>query len=337
MPLLVGDPARGLGAEEYRRPALGLAGEDAVTRGQVLVELLVGQVARRLLAQPCIADTVHGEAAQGVALVVPRVQVPVVAIVGDALRRHRAARTLVGGARAVFELQLLAFQHGRGDGAEAGLVQLAAAVRDDAHPVDRPLRHAGVVGQQALDPLLQRCQRARQHATARAHQQLLRGQQRVEFFRTQPQAGQFETLALRGVIAEAGLAIALDGRHQRIAQIGQVAVDRRARTAQLLLQPLHRDRITGSLQDAVQGGDAFDLVHGRHGRGRVRIIAEAWPFSSPACRWKRYRGRCADGAWGPCGARRHGVSTPLRRPQRTDPRRLLRCHHLNASSPDGPP
>src|SRR3546814_3217857 len=41
MPVLVGHPARGLGAEHDRGHALGRAGEDAVAAGQVLVELRV--------------------------------------------------------------------------------------------------------------------------------------------------------------------------------------------------------------------------------------------------------------------------------------------------------
>ena len=145
-------------------------------------------------------------------------------------------------------------------------------MRDHPHPLHRPVIDAGVVGQQAFDALLQRRQRAGEHAAAGAHQQLLRGQQRIEFFRTQPQAGQFEAFAFPRHVAEAGFAIALDRRHQRIAQVGQVAVGGGARTTQLLLQALDRDRVAGGLEDAVQGGDAFDLVH-------APIMAEPWPFS----------------------------------------------------------
>ena len=132
---------------------------------------------------------------------------------------------------------------------------------------------------------------------------------RIQLFRTQPQARQFEAFALAGLVAEAGFAIAFDRRHQRIAQVGQVAIGGGARAAQFLLQALDRDRVARGLEDAVQGGDAFDLVHGG------TIMAEAsGRFRREACRWKRYRGpRCRQ--LGPVRCR-----IPLRvSPMRSDP------------------
>ena len=135
-----------------------------------------------------------------------------------------------------------------------------------------------MVGQQAFDAFLQRRQRTGQHTATGAHQQLLCREQRVEFFRTQPQARQFEALAFPGLVAEPGFAITLDRRHQRIAQIGQVAVGGGARAAQFFLQALDRDRIARGLEDAVQGGDAFELVH-------APIMTEPWPFFGRRLRW----------------------------------------------------
>ena len=191
---------------------------------------------------------------------------------GEPLRRHRAARALVGRARAVFERELLAIEHRGGDVAERGLVQLAGAVRDHAHALDRHAAAAGVLVEQLLDAVLQRRQRVRQHAAAAAQQQLLRGQQRVQLVRTQPQARQLEALALAVVVAESGLAVADHRRHQVVAQVGEVAVDGRARAFELLLQALHRHRVARTGEDAVQGVDAFDAFHGcrrlaAHGAG----------------------------------------------------------------------
>src|SRR5688572_638421 len=67
MPAFVGDPARGLGAEQDRRPPFRRAGEDAVARGQVFVEFGFGDVARRRIEQLCRTDAIHGEAAQRLA------------------------------------------------------------------------------------------------------------------------------------------------------------------------------------------------------------------------------------------------------------------------------
>ena len=261
MPVFVGHPARGLGAEHDRRPALGLAGKDAVAAGQVLVELRLVDVARLGVEHARGGDPVDGEAAQRFAVVVPGVQVPVVAVMGDPLRRDGAPGLLVGRARAVVEGELLALEHRTGHGTEGLLVQLARAVRHHPHPFHRPAPAAGLFGQQRLDPLLERRQRAGQHAAAGARQQLLRRKQRVQLLRTQPQAGEFEAIGLLLVVAEAGLAVAHHRRHQRIAQEGQVAIDGRARTAQFLLQPRYSHRVARGLEDAVQRGDAFVAVH----------------------------------------------------------------------------
>ncbi|UDI79997.1 hypothetical protein XCM_3405 [Xanthomonas citri pv. mangiferaeindicae] len=180
---------------------------------------------------------------------------------GDALWRHRPLGRFVGRTRTVIEAQLFALQHAGGHGAEAGFVQLAATMWNDPHPIHRPLRDAGLGSQQSFDALLQRCQHRGQHPAAGAREQLLRGQQRVQFFRTQPQAGQFEAVAFAGEIAKARFAIAFHRRHQRVAQKRQIAVDSCTGTAQLILQPRHRDRVACRFEQAMQGVDAFVAVH----------------------------------------------------------------------------
>src|SRR5690606_15875869 len=257
-----GDPARGLGAEHDRGHALGRAGEDAVAAGQVLVELRVVDVARGGVELAGAADAVDREAAQRFLLLVPRIEVPVVAVVGDALRRHRAPGLLVGGAGAVFERQPLARQHRRAHGAEGVLVHAPGAVRDHPHALDRPRLAGRVFGQQFLDPALQRRQRRRQHPAAAAREQLLRGEQRVQLVGVEPQSGQLEPVALVGVVAEARLAVADHRRHQSVAQEGQVAVDGGARAFEFVAQPGHGHRVARRLEDAVQREDAFVSVHG---------------------------------------------------------------------------
>src|SRR5690606_40439701 len=79
MPVLVGDPARGLGTEQDRRHALGRAGEDAVAAAEMAVEFGLVDVDRGLVEPARLRDPVDREAAQALALVVPGIEVPVVA------------------------------------------------------------------------------------------------------------------------------------------------------------------------------------------------------------------------------------------------------------------
>src|SRR5690606_37457334 len=81
MPVFVGHPARGLGAEHDRGHAPGRAGEDAVAAGQLAVELGLVEVARRGVEYARGADPVDRAAAQALAIVVPGIEVPVVAVV----------------------------------------------------------------------------------------------------------------------------------------------------------------------------------------------------------------------------------------------------------------
>src|SRR5690606_17668360 len=280
MPVFVGHPARGLGAEHDRRHAPRRPRTDAVAAGEVAVELAFGDVAGLRIEGARAADAVDREAAQRLAVVVPGVEVPVVPVVGDALRGHRAPGLLVGRARAVVEGELLALQHRRAHGAERLLVHAPAAVRDHAHAFDRPVLAGRMLVEQLVDARLQRRQRARQHPATAAREQLLGGQQRVQFVGIEPQAGQFEAPALLGVVAEAGFAVADHRRHQRVAQEGQVAVDRGAGAFELFAQARHRDRVARGLEDAVQGKDAFVSVH-------------VPDYAPPGAGWSRFAGHRA--------------------------------------------
>jgi limonene-1,2-epoxide hydrolase len=87
-------------------------------------------------------------------------------------------------------------------------------------------------GQQAFDARLQRRQRRGQHARAGARaQRLFEASKAYSSSELSHTPGSFETVALLGRVAEAGLAVAFHRRHQRIAQERQVAVDGGARAA----------------------------------------------------------------------------------------------------------
>ena len=228
------------GAEHDRRPVLRRAGEDAVARGQVFVELVVARcrARRHRAASPRRCGRPRNCAAPSRSCV-PRIQVPVVAIVRDALRRDGAPRLLVGRTRAVVERQLAAAPStAEATDAERMLVQAARAAGDHAHALDRPALAAGLFapaafrsrccsGASAVDstppPLRESNCCAASSACSSSE------------FSHRP--GQLEAIALAGVVAEAGLAVADHRRHQAVAEERKVAIDGGARAAQFLLQP----------------------------------------------------------------------------------------------------
>src|SRR5690348_10199100 len=115
MPLFHRHVARTFRREAQRGPLHLLAREDPVAAREHLVELGVGHFLYFALDHLDIAHRIEGERAQVVAQVVPGVQVPVLAIVHQALRRDLARGGLVLGAVPVHELQALAAEDGGGD------------------------------------------------------------------------------------------------------------------------------------------------------------------------------------------------------------------------------
>src|SRR2546427_587873 len=90
VPALRRHPARRLGREAQARPLHLAAGEDAVAGAQVLVQLGGGDFLRPRVAQLGGADGVDREAAQGLADMAVTVDIPVAAVVHQALRRDLA-------------------------------------------------------------------------------------------------------------------------------------------------------------------------------------------------------------------------------------------------------
>lgn len=76
MPSLIRHPARALGGEHQHGHLVGLAAEDAVGAGVVLIQLRLGNIQRGVRQHRGAADAVDGEAAQRVLVVVPGIQVP---------------------------------------------------------------------------------------------------------------------------------------------------------------------------------------------------------------------------------------------------------------------
>ena len=106
--------------------------------------------------------------------------------------------------------------------------------------------------------------RAEQAAGVEVGEQVLHGEQRVDLLRREPQPGQFVlrtdalTFPLEAIAAE--VAIEHDGRVQPVLHVGEVALQRRPRHAELFLQfGARHGRAAGE-----QLVDAVDALHGAH-------------------------------------------------------------------------
>src|SRR5689334_12867349 len=98
----------------------------------MLVELLGGDFLRARVEEARLADRVDGEAAKVVAQVAPAIEVPVVAVMHEALRRYLAHRLLVLLAVVVADPELGALQHRGCDDAEVLWIAGAALGLEDA-------------------------------------------------------------------------------------------------------------------------------------------------------------------------------------------------------------
>src|SRR5262249_41694187 len=130
--------------------------------------------------------------------------------------------------------------------AERSLIELARTARDDADALDRQRTPARMIRKQPLDARAEWRQRAGQHAGIGTAQELVQREQRRKLFAREPESRQLEALGLVGRIADRGfLALAaLDRRAERVAQERDIAIQRRARAAELVLEMLQCDRIT---------------------------------------------------------------------------------------------
>jgi len=178
MPVFIGHPARRVRRKTDRRPRLGLAGKNSVAVGQVRIEFSRITILRRHIENLRVIDTIQREAAQRVATVIPRIQIPVVAIVCEALWRYLALGRLRRRTCAITETQTLAPQHRASDIAKHRFVDLARLARDHTNAFQRQRGAVAVIRHQPLDARAQRRQRAGENARAGATDQFLQRDQR---------------------------------------------------------------------------------------------------------------------------------------------------------------
>jgi hypothetical protein len=183
--------------------------------------------------------------------------------VGQPLRRDLAQALAAAAARVVAQLDAPALEQRAADRFEEARVDRPARGGDDVHALHQ-LGGGHVAGaEHGVQPVQQRLQVAAEHALGlQAPDQLVHGQQRVDLPVAEPQAGQLAG-ALAAVVAETvGVvqAVVDDRRIQPLAQVLQVALQRRAGHLQLGAQGLETDApaVADQQLDLVE---AFGAVH----------------------------------------------------------------------------
>ena len=265
MPTLGGDPARSFRRKAQYGPGDLVARKYAVARSQHFVEPLVGDILGLLVEDFGMFDGVDREGAQSVAQMAPGVEVPVVAVVIEALRRDFPFGDLVGAPGVVADHQALAAEQGGADRLEMVEMELAGADRLDAdaalHFLDRVVggaEQAGEAGEQGLDL------RAEQAAGVEVREEVLHGQQGMDFLGGEPQARQLVLRAdpLTGLLEAIATQIAVEDqrRVQAVAHVGDVAFQGRPGDAEALLKFGTGDEgpVAQHLVDLV---DAFHAAH----------------------------------------------------------------------------
>lgn len=130
----------------------------------------------------------------------PRVEIPVVAVVHQALRRDFAVGDIAAYASVVFDFEPLALHQRIGDGNETRPGS-ASGHAQNAHPA-REFATAQMLGpENFVDLVPRRLQRFIEQSRFSVGQQFLRGQQCVEFGGIEPDTRQFVRAARRVAIA----------------------------------------------------------------------------------------------------------------------------------------
>ncbi len=264
MPFLVGHPARGPGAETQHRAGPRPAGEYAVAAGQKFVQLVLVDVHGVFVKPFGGVDAVHGEDPERVPVMIPGVEIPVVAVVHQSLRRNRPAAFLVRGAAVVAEAEPAPLQERRGQGRENLGGRHASRRRHHAHaapqlPADEARRL-----EQFFDAFLERRKEGVEQAGLYAVEQLLAGEQGVQFGGGEPETRQF----IGAAVGAAAHAIAVvfpavfNGRAQMQTHVPDDADDGRPRAFEGFREAAtgYRHSRVGEL--LVQGIYAVKPVHG---------------------------------------------------------------------------
>lgn len=237
MPMLGSHPAGAFVGEAERCPLHFGAGKDAVAGAECGIEFGFGNIKRRAVGGFYGLDGVDRKAAQFVAQVAPGVEVPVVAVVGQALRRDFALAGVALAAGDVFDAEAAPFHEGGGDVLEVLRRVVAGGGAQDADAPGDVVGRIGGAFEHAEQALAQRADMfGEQTAGVEGGEKLLHAEQGVDFAGREPDAGEF--VALDAGINAVGtrVAVADDGNVHAIAPVPDVAVQCGARNAKAVLK-----------------------------------------------------------------------------------------------------
>ena len=209
-------------------------------------------------------DRIDRERAQRLALVAEGVEVPVVAVVDEALRRDLALERVAVLATRVAELEAAACEQRGREHAEVAGLDRAGAHAEHADPVGDVVGGVLARFEQFLESLAQRRHQFRQHARLQVGDQLVHRQQRAQLLGVEPQAGQLPERAVLDLVVEAvGLLVTVveDRGVEAVAQVVEVALERGARDFELLHELLGAHE-AARLQQLLDPVEAFEAFHG---------------------------------------------------------------------------
>lgn len=196
MPVFIRHPTRAFGGEVQHGSVFGFAREDAVGTRVMCIKLFFRHVAAALWQYLGCDDAFDGEAAQGVAGMAVRVQIPVVAVVDEPLRGDFALAGLVVAAPVVADVQAVSLQQRARYGLEAFQRDIASGHAQDAHSFG-DFFAAQVSGREDFfDAFFDGFELCIEQAGLNVCEQLLGGQQRIEFGFAEPESGEFECLPI---------------------------------------------------------------------------------------------------------------------------------------------
>ena len=134
---------------------VGFAAKDAVGASEVLVQVLARDILGGFRDLRAVQHAAGGECAQRVALVIPGIEIPYVAVVGNSLRRDDALGDLVLSARVVGDPDLAAVEGGAGQFAEV-FSRWAGGHAQHPHPLRGFAQVETAMGEELLKAFFQR-------------------------------------------------------------------------------------------------------------------------------------------------------------------------------------
>ena len=210
----------------------------------------------------------------------PGIEIPVVAVMVESLRRDFPFGHLVGASGVVSDDEALAAEQGRADGLEMIEMEFAGADGLDAdaalHFLNRVVggaEQAGEAGEQGLDL------RSEQAAGVEVREEVLHGQQGMDFLGGEPQSRQLILRAdpLPGLLEAVAAQVSVEdqGRIQAVPHVGDIALERGPGNTEAFLQFLAGYEVPCA-ENLIDLVDALHAAHVDFSKCRYRNYRLDW-------------------------------------------------------------